>query len=255
MFTRRRMITTLLLLITVGVLWSITTTTPPKKQKPKPAPSNLTSSTHILNGKVVHLAIAETDCQLDPRTYPADKMMSEALARSLNNNEKAILQFANCKELKNWRRGAQKYLERSGNYQTSRRLRNVSVEGQEAITLKQICNNYKKQGAEDLIHDQANIHKRLKEGFKGLKANGLTLLGVVHQSPSLCTIASYQTIKREDNTGTNQIILLGISILNSRLIFTYLLSPHDDKDSFKTLNQKLIELNAANQNRNITGAP
>ena len=251
MFSRRQILTIGLFVLTTAFLWSITTTKPPKI-KPQPTDtSKMVSSSHIITGKVVHLAMGEEDCQLDP-TYPADKMMLETLDKSLEKSDKALFQFANCQELIEWRRGKQKYLSHIGNYQTARRLKNITVIGQEATTLKQICNNYKKQGAEALHHDASLIEKRLEESFKTLPPNNIKMLGVVHISETLCAIASYQQIQREDQSTANQVILLGVSILNNRLIYTYLLAPYSPEDKVTNLIEKLKLLNETNQSRNNT---
>ncbi len=251
MFSRRRILTIGLFILTTAFLWSITTTKPPKTQRQPTDTSKLVSSSHIISGKVVHLAMGEDDCQLDP-TYPTDKMMLETVSKSLQKSDKALFQFANCQELTEWRRGKQKYLSHIGNYQTARRLKNITVTGQESTTIKQICNNYKKQGAETLHHDVSLIEQRLEKNFKALPPNNIKMLGVVHISETLCAIASYQRINREDQSTANQVILLGLSILNNRLIYTYLLAPYSPEDKVTNLIEKLKLLNETNQSRNNT---
>ena len=251
MFTRRRVIIYGLLALTALFFWSITITTPPKKVQKPTEISKLFTSSHIITGKVVHLSMAEEDCQLDP-THPTDKMMIESLNNSLANNDKSLLQFTNCQELNKWRQGTQKYLNHIGNYQTARRLEDISVRGQEAITLKQICDNYKKQGAAPLHHDKKLRENLLKEGLKALPVNNIKMLGVVHISETLCIIASYQRLSREGQSTVNQIILLGLSILNNRLIYTYLLAPYTTSEEAEKLLDKMRLLDKTNQSRNNT---
>ncbi len=224
-----------------------------KAISPLRAENTATISSQIVNkqiaGTKVSLALPSDHCLLDIN-HPADKMLIESVKISIKGKNELLVQFSNCQELTDWRSGKQKYLNNFGNYQVSLQLKNSDMTGQEPATIKEICRVFKKQGDTLLEGLKPDMDKRVKEGFKNVKINEMKSMGAVHQDETICISAIFQRLKTQDNTTKDQINLTAVSILNGRLIFSYLFMPYGDKTEVDQITKTMIKLNRLNQSNN-----
>lgn len=181
---------------------------------------------------------------------PTDKLLLDALKISLGKGNELILQFANCEELKMWRAGKLKFLKNYGSYQTSKGLKSIDMRGRERATIREVCNLYKKQGAAQIQSLTQEIEHRLIEGLKFIQMNEMKVLGIVYEDETICTMAMYQKLRSDENTIKIQLTILSATILNGRLVFSYLYAPFDDKTKITKLTKQMINLNLYNQKRN-----
>lgn len=204
---------------------------------------------HNISGKTVYLGLPEGSCPLNPK-QAADKLMIDGVKSSIKGLNELLLQFADCKELKQWRAGKLKYLRNFGSYQTSLKLKATDLKGREATTIQQICALYKKQGLR--VFDDAKVEqkKRIAHEKKHLRNNEMKLLGIVKEDDSICAASALQRIKSDDNVIINHMNLFSITVLNGRLIFTHLYAPQDEENILARLTQSIIKLNDYNLLRN-----
>jgi len=217
------------------------------------AENTATLSPQIVNkdivGKKVSLALPNGHCLLD-KNHPADKMLIEGVKISIKGKNELLSQFANCQELKDWHSGKLKYLNNFGNYQISLKFKETDMTGQEPATIKEICEIFKKQGDTLIEGLKPDMNKRVQEGFKNVKINEMKSMGVMYQDTTICISGIFQRLKTQDNSIKDQINLTAISILNGRLIFSYLFIPHGDKTEIDQITKTMIKLNRLNQTNN-----
>lgn len=206
-------------------------------------------NTRIVAGKAVHLSLPKKYCPMTTKNA-SDKLLLDGLQVSIKGVSDLLLQFADCEELKNWRSGKRKFLNNLGNYLTPTALKAIDMQGREGATLKEICNLYKKQGAELLQSLSPEIKQRLKDGFNDIQINQMKLLGIVHEDENMCAAAAFQRLKTDDNTLKDQVSVFSATILNGRLVFSYLYSPNNDRTVVDKLTKRIRELNLWNQYRN-----
>ena len=208
------------------------------------------SKPYMIAGKPVVLALPKNYCVLDA-THPSDKTLIDSVEKSVKGFNELLVQFADCQELKEWRSGKQKYLNNLGNYQTSLKFKKTDMTGREAATIKEICTLFKKQ-SETLMDDiKPEIDRRVKEGFKDVEINKMKMIGVVHEDPSVCVTAAFQRLKTENGSVKDQVNISGVSVLNGRLIFSYLYTPSGDEQVVVEKSKAMmLDLNQDNQLKN-----
>lgn len=201
-----------------------------------------------IGGKTVNLALPENMCEMDPNN-PADKRLIDGSKASIKGVNELLMQFADCQELKDWRVGKQLFLDNFGSYQASNKFIKLDFTGKESQSIGQICDVFKKQGAEVLNTVKPEVNERIKSGFGDIKLNELKMLGVVHDLEDICAVATFQRLKTEKNTTKNQLNVYSITVVNGRLLFTYLFSP-EGTDNLKQKSIEIKALNQINQNNN-----
>lgn len=215
---------------------------------PRAEAKDRSHNSFVVGGTTIKLGTPVDNCSLNPQ-IPADNHMLNAVKNSIKGNTELVLQFADCQELKNWRSRKKKYLDTFGSYQSSLKLKNLDLTGQEAVSIKSICEVYKKQGENILKDMETDINKRVEDSFKNVQMNKIQLLGVVKENDEICAVATFQRLKTEDGSTKDQINVYSITILKGKLIFSYLFAPNS-VDVVDQLTAQIVALNQFNQQLN-----
>ena len=211
--------------------------------------SDIPFTSYNIGGTVVKLAVPDNQCLLSDKN-PSDKKILDGIRIGVRGQTELINSFAECTELKNWRRGTKQFLDHFGNYQTPVKTQGQNFTGLETQIIKSVCDIYKKQGNTLLDGLKADIDKRIEEGFANIKLNENKMLGVVKEASDICVVAVAQRLKTEGNTFKDQINVFSVSVLKGRIIFTYLFAPTKDISITNKLTKKIIAIKNINQQLN-----
>lgn len=198
--------------------------------------------------KKIMLELPAGMCEMDPAN-PNDKRMIEASKASIRGNNELLMQFVDCKELKDWRSGTRRFLDNFGSYQVSLKLKDVDLTGQETAIVGQVCGVFKKQGAELLDTVKPAVNERLKSSFGNIRINEAKMLGIVKEEDNLCAIATLQRVKTEDDTVKDQLTVYSVSLVGGRMIYSYLFT-QQGPDQLAGLTRRITALHQANQAHN-----
>ena len=78
----------------------------------------------------------------------------------------------------------------------------------------------------------------------------MKLIGIVHEDPTICAAATFQRLKTDDGSTKDQVNVYSVTILNGRILFTYLYAPYEGGDNVSKLTKSITDLNNYNQINN-----
>ena len=207
------------------------------------------SKSYSIAGQPVILSLPKGYCAMDEKN-PSDKRLIDAVKLSVKGANEVLMQFADCQELQDWRSGKQRFLNNFGSYQTSLRFKNMNMKGREAVTVKEICNVFKKQSQALVDKIKPDIDNRIENAFENVKMNEMKLLGVSHEDSTVCITATFQRLQTEKKTSKDQMNISAVNVLNGRLMFTYLYTPYKGEKVIEKNTKTMVNLNNVNQLNN-----
>ncbi len=197
-----------------------------------------------IGGKAVMLAIPPSYCLMD-NNNPADKMALSALTKSLAGRNELIAQYTNCKELTNWRAGTQSDLSHKGAYQVSTKLKGVDLTGKEVATVNNICKFISSKSP-----DFASEAEALETSFEQIPLNQGKKLGISLNEDNLCVAASVLRLEDSKKNINGQISLYATSVINGRLLYTYLYAPGYKINEIMQLTEEIRQIHHLNVKAN-----
>lgn len=197
-----------------------------------------------IGGKALNLAIPASYCLMD-KNNPADKMALSALTKSLAGRNELIAQYTNCKELTNWRAGTNKDLSHKGAYQVSAKLKSIDLTGKETATVQNICKFISSKSP-----DFATAASELESNFNEIPLNQGKKLGISLNEDNLCVAVSVLRLEDTSKNITGQISLYATSVINGRLLYTYLYAPGHKLDEIIQLTEQMKTIHHQNVKAN-----
>src|SRR5437868_536627 len=171
-------------------------------------------------------------CDLDA-SQASDKRLIDFVTATVGKVGNNLIGLsADCAELRDWRTGKQRLLQRISQYQVQASRRNSAFTVKEA---KDSCEDMRAQGQQLSDKSTAGINDKIHEANKNIDFQGQTFLGVLADDPNGCFVGLFQKFKAETGAAISQVNVFYAGSLKDRQLFFYVWVPYRDDSTVHAL--------------------
>ena len=137
-------------------------------------------------------------CEMDAAQAADARMLATVNEMLGATGNRLVVASAECKQLKEWRKGKRASIDNLAQYQTLSSLEEGQLSAPPEIAIKEMCDQMRAQ-AEQLMDDVAgNLRDRAEKAMQNVKFEDTKFLGVIAQEPLACYGGLLQKSKAED---------------------------------------------------------
>jgi hypothetical protein len=164
-------------------------------------------------------------CDLDA-SQASDKRLVDFVSQTVSKSGNDLTGIsAECGELRDWRSGKQRLLQRYSQYQMQSGLRTSPFSVKEA---KASCDQLRAEGQQLSDKSTVGINDKIHEANSKIDFQGQTFLGVLGDDPNGCFVGLFQKYKAETGTAITQINVFYAGSIKERQVFFYVWTPYRD---------------------------
>ena len=204
----------------------------------------------VLGGVSIKLPAPDGFCELSA-SNPSDNRVLTAVGGVVDQGGNKLLGMsADCQELADWRVGKRNFLDDYAQYQTRTSLMDQLVPSAQA-TISQTCSGMRAAGQQVVSSISSDVKSIIENALKNIKVSSLSFAGVLAEDQTACYAAEVEGLKTEAGTEKIQLILIGVTVVKSKVLFVYRFSVYDPSADAKAqlakLQSTVASLQAANK--------
>jgi hypothetical protein len=174
----------------------------------------------------VTLAAPAGFCPLT-ESHPVDARVIAAAREGLRPGH-LLGQYADCRQLADWRTGKRGTLDDVLHYAARPTMMQVDGKGSEA-EVKGLCGYMRAEGAKTF--PAAELKTRVEATAKGVQVNETRFTGVVAEEPTVCYWAMLQKLKTDAGADKTNVSVSAVILVKGKLISGVMTSPYVNADS------------------------
>lgn len=194
-------------------------------------------------------------CEMDAAQAADARMLATVNEMLGATGNRLVVASAECKQLKEWRKGKRASIDNLAQYQTLSSLEEGQLSAPPEIAVKELCSQMREQ-TEQLMDDVAgNLRDRAEKAMQNVKFEDTKFLGVIAQEPLACYGALLQKSKAETGAERAEATVFVTTVIKGKIVYSYLFAPYVSGDTVTAMlaQQKtnLARLHIANADKPV----
>jgi hypothetical protein len=175
---------------------------------------------------LLHLPVPSGYCEMDPVLSSDAPVIARMHTALTNTGNRLLAVSADCRELKEWRKGKKETLNHVAEYQTVRRFENLALPDTPQNVVKSYCDGMRMLGERSMPGIGPDVQERAEHASKVVKSNELLFIGVVAEEPLVCYGASFQKVRLLSDQENPQVAIFAATILKEKVLLSYLFASY-----------------------------
>ncbi len=164
-------------------------------------------------------------CEMDAAQAADARMLATVNEMLGATGNRLVVASAECKQLKEWRKGKRASIDNLAQYQTLSSLEEGQLSAPPEIAIKELCDQMRAQ-AEQLMDDVAgNLRDRAEKAMQSVKFEDTKFLGVIAQEPLACYGGLLQKSKAEGGAERGEVTVFATTVIKGKIVYSYLFAP------------------------------
>jgi hypothetical protein len=182
-------------------------------------------------------------CELEDGNAIDNTMFAKA--RELDDRNLVLAIYADCGQLRAWRKDTDLGLADTLAYKASKAFRPKRADQAAEPIIKKMCDQQRANGDKALDNAYEEAKVKAEQYIKGYDTLGIKSLGVVDEAPGVCYFGVIQKAKAENGQTFATVMMSSFFFVGDQMIFAYRTSPYVDSNSLATTLDNIKASNAA----------